>query len=189
MEAQIIAYSGAHGTGKTTSVYGMAERLKKAGVSGGNVGIILETARLCPLPVLSASCQRATEGAQRWIFARQLQAEEETCAQFGTVVSDRSLVDCIAYTRHFGYYALADTMEAMTFPVIARYRKIIFKRIIGNDFAVDDGFRDLDYTTRSRIERIMLAIYRRMGVVLFEDEETPLIDTPGTIPSFMLKTT
>ena len=74
MKSNIIAFSGAHGTGKTTAVYDLAAKLKKNGV---NVGIITETARECPFPVMSSGCHVPPEYSQLWIFNRQMQAEIE----------------------------------------------------------------------------------------------------------------
>lgn len=169
MDSKIIAFSGSHGTGKTTSVYGLAERCKRAGVAGGNVGIVLETARLCPMPVFSPSCTKPTEEAQMWIFAKQLQEEAEACSRYDLVISDRTLVDCIAYTRHFGYYMLADSMEYMTHVTLSRYLQVIFRGIKENDFLQEDGFRSMDPLARPRIERIMLSTYKRLGVTLLKD--------------------
>lgn len=156
MIPNIIAFSGAHGTGKTTSVYAMAAKLKKHGV---NVGIITETARECPFPVMSATCKTPPEHAQMWIFSRQMQAEIEASERYELVVSDRSCIDCIAYTRAMKYYELAHAMEEMLFLHKQRYLEIRVKTIAENDYCTDDGFRSLDTENRKRIEDIILRLY------------------------------
>ena len=156
MQPKIIAFSGAHGTGKTTSVYAMAEWLKR---KGKNVGIILETARDCPLPVLNKACNKSSEDSQVWIFSAQLKREIEAIHRYDIVVSDRTLVDCIAYTRYLGYQGLAYSMRLMASDISSRYLKVFFKKISENDFLIDDGFRATDPDERLIIESIMLSEY------------------------------
>ena len=170
MAGKIIAFTGAHGTGKTTAVYGLAERCKRRGDSCGNVGIVLETARRCPMPIFSTACGKPSPETQMWIFGKQLQEEAEACFHYDLVICDRTLVDCIAYTRFLGYYMLAESMEQLAISIMGRYRQIVFRHIYGNDFLVDDGLRALDREDRERIEKIMLRIYKRMGIQLIEKE-------------------
>lgn len=160
MSAKIIAYSGAHGTGKTTAVYELASNLKKRGM---NVGIILETARKCPIPVFSNVCAMPSVEAQQWIFTRQIQEEIEASSYYDVVVTDRTVVDCIAYTRYFGYIEMAEAMEYMARQF--RYDEIHFKTVFINNFLVDDGFRNIDDTgARYAIEKIMADLYKRMNI-------------------------
>ncbi len=168
MTAKIIVYTGAHGTGKTTAVNQLALSCISLLAPYCRMGIIKETAKLCPMPVYSSACAVPTETAQQWIFAAQMQAEMEACARYDVVISDRSLVDCIAYTRYFGYYGVANAMENLAALSMHRYRQVVFHRIENHDYHEDDGFRAMDATARSRIERIMLETYRRMGVKLLD---------------------
>lgn len=160
MSAKIIAYSGVHGTGKTTAVYDTAAALKK---QGANVGIVLETSRRCPLPVFSVACDKPSVQAQQWIFSRQIHDEIEASIIYEVVVTDRTVIDCIAYSRHFGYTEMADAMERMANHI--RYDEIHFKSLFTNEFLVDDGFRNTkDSCARYEIERIMFETYMRMGI-------------------------
>jgi len=162
MISKIIAYSGVHGTGKTTSVYETAAQYKKQGY---NVGIILETARKCPLPVLSVGCDKPSMSAQQWIFTRQIQEEIEAAIHYDIVVTDRTVVDAIAYTRYFGYQGLSYAMETMAYH--CRYNEVHFKTLLANDYCLDDGFRYVDDPkTRCVIERIMIETYRSMQIPL-----------------------
>ena len=164
----VVAFSGTHGTGKTTAVLDLARKLKIWNISSGNIGIIQETSRLCPIPVLSSHCNKPTEAAQMWIFSRQLQAEIESSQMYGMVVSDRTLVDCVAYTLFFGYYELAEAMEAF---VSARkpYRAIFFRSILDNPYCKQDGFRHMNQEDRSKIERIMINLYRLLNIDIYRD--------------------
>lgn len=162
-KSNIVAFSGAHGTGKTTSVFSLAKQAKIDNSHNGNIGVIMETSRMCPLPVMSAGCNQPSEAAQEWIFARQLQQETEMAHKFGLVISDRTLVDCAAYTRFFKYDALADAMESV---ILARkpYREVFFKTILNNPYCVYDGFRNTNILERAEIEHIMLNAYKRLNI-------------------------
>ena len=165
MSAKIIAYSGVHGTGKTTSVYEAAAHYKKKGY---NVGIILETARKCPLPVLSLGCRTPSVEAQQWIFARQIQEEIEAAMRHEVVITDRTVVDVIAYTRYFGYLSAAHEMQSMA--TLRQYSEVRFKKMIENDYCIDDGFRYTENPElRCVIERVMLETYQILNIPLIFD--------------------
>jgi thymidylate kinase len=168
MNAKIIAFSGAHGTGKTTGVNHLANFFRETCDQKLKIGIIHEMARLCPLPVLSNQCSKVQEDAQLWIYSAQLKAEIEACARYDIVISDRTIVDCIAYTRFLGYYSMALAMESLATLALRRYRQIVFHRIEHYDYLVDDGFRNLDKESRVRIERILLETYRRMRMPMVD---------------------
>ena len=164
----IVAFSGVHGTGKTTAVLSMAHQLKIGNVAKGNVGVIQEISRLCPLPVMSQSCGTPSEAAQQWIFSRQLQAEIEASSNYGIVVSDRTLVDSAAYTRYFKYDDLADAMEAIIASRQA-YRVVFYRTIANNPWCLPDGFRNIDSHGRELIEKIMIGIYERLDIKIVID--------------------
>jgi predicted ATPase len=176
----IIAFSGAHGTGKTTAVLDLARKLKIWNIAAGNIGIIQETSRLCPIPVLSSTCNKPTEAAQMWIFSRQLQTEIESAQMYGMVVSDRTLVDCMAYTLFFGYYKLAEAMEAI---IAARqpYRAIFFRTTLNNQYCKQDGFRHMNQEDRSKIENIMINVYRQLKIDIYRDIPDGAWDTKISI--------
>ncbi len=60
---KIIAFSGTHGTGKTTSVFKLAYELKMENPTL-KIGVLQETARTCPHPINKDT----TPQAQSWIF-------------------------------------------------------------------------------------------------------------------------
>jgi len=153
-----IAFSGTHGTGKTTSVFELATKFKKDNTDK-TVGIIAETARRCPLPINKDS----TEMSQLWIFAEQMKFEIEYCEWYDIVICDRSIIDSIAYTYVGGYYELANRKLETAKSFMNTYDKIIFKTIKSNNYIYDDGIRDskdLDY--RKKIEDKMLELYQKL---------------------------
>lgn len=156
MKRNIIAFSGAHGTGKTTSVFELATEMKKA---GKNVGVILEAARECPFPVMSVGCAIAPKHSQLWIYNRQMMCEIEASEKYDVVISDRTLIDCIGYTRYLGYDRMANSMALMMLQHVWRYHQIYFKGILHNDYCTHDGFRNTNPSIRTEIENIISDLY------------------------------
>ncbi len=123
MQPKIIAMSGPHGTGKSTAVFALAAERKRE--NGGEVGIVQEVARRCPYPILAAG-ETPTRTAQIWIFTQQIQAELEACRHYDTVVTDRTIVDCIAYSSVAGFHDLAAGQLAF-----ARHHVGIYSQVLG----------------------------------------------------------
>jgi len=156
--SKIIAYSGTHGTGKTTSVYKRVNNLQMTTPSG--VGIILEVARRCPFKILSKNnLDKPTKEAQLWIFSEQIVTELAMALSYGIIVSDRTIIDTIAYTMVFGYKSLADAMLRIADEHIHIYKEIHFKAIKKNDYLEDDGLRHSDRDLRQKVEDQMLELY------------------------------
>ena len=162
---KIIAFSGAHGTGKTTSVYSMACELKKS--QKIEVGVILEVARQCPYPICSKENVIPTKEAQLWILSAQMQTELNAVRRYGLVVSDRTIVDCIAYTAASGMYGLAYAMKALAGEYVkTAYRTVYFRNINDHDYLVDDGQRAMNQDFRREVEMAMLSLYDELGIKL-----------------------
>lgn len=93
---KIIAFSGAHGTGKTTAMYLFAHKYKKEHPTE-SITIISEVARTCPMPINKT----ASRHAQWWIFNtfnnKLIEAQHKN---INTVITDRSHYDIIAYTQY-----------------------------------------------------------------------------------------
>lgn len=158
---KIIALSGSHGTGKTTAAYQLAADLKKQGA--GEVGIICEVARRCPLPVYQVG-QVTSRTAEMWIISEQIRAEIEASQRYDVVVSDRTIVDAIAYTSVAGFHDVAFGMIALARHHVGLYRRVIFHGIADNPFCSDDGFRHQDQVLRIEVELRMLELYAQLGV-------------------------
>jgi predicted ATPase len=163
MKKNIIAFSGAHGTGKTTSVFELATALKKSGI---DVGIVLEAARECPYPVMSIYKDKPSDHAQQWIFARQMMCEIEASEKYDVVVTDRTPVDCIGYTRYAGYHNLANSMGSYIQHHAPRYHCVLFKFAHDNPYCHEDGFRNTDMASRMKIEELIMDSYNYQRIKL-----------------------
>jgi thymidylate kinase len=167
-EPKIIAFSGAHGVGKTTSVYSMACELKKS--QKIEVGVILETARQCPYPICSKENAIPTAAAQLWVFSAQMQAELNATRRYGWVVSDRTVIDCIAYTAAAGMYSLSYAMRELSVEYCkTAYKEVHFRKINNHDYLVDDGQRAMNQDFRREVEMAMLSLYAELGIKLIYD--------------------
>lgn len=131
----------------------------------GSVGVILETARICPFPVLSATCDKPSQDAQMWIFTRQIQEEMQASRIYDVVVSDRTVLDSIAYTAAAGMNDLAYAMRevARHYAPIA-YQSVYFRSLVDCDYCVNDGFRNQDVEFRRDVEWALLDLYDEMGI-------------------------
>lgn len=159
---KIIAFTGAHGTGKTTAVFEYTAKLKKTVRS--EVGIITEVARRCPLPVLGLDCTTTAE-AQIWIFTEQIRCEIEASLRYDITVSDRTVADSIAYSLLSGFVDLAGAQVALARHHMGIYQEIRFQRIDRNwPCLVDDGFRSVDHDMQIEVERLLLGVYRELGI-------------------------
>lgn len=160
----IITFTGAHATGKTTSVLEKAREIKIK-YPESSVCLLQEIASFCPLPIN----QNTTPEAQLWIFATQIAKELELCASWDIVISDRTCIDNIAYTYRAGFHDLAERMLFLAALNLHLYKEIYFKSIKNNSYLFADGIRSVEKSFRSEIETILLNYYSRLG----------LTDSPG----------
>ena len=149
-----IAFTGTHGTGKTTAVYDLASQLKKEHPDK-SVGIIMEIARHCPLPIN----KNATRKSQIWMFTHQVQLEISYQISYDIVICDRSIFDVIAYTKLGGYHELSSSLESIAYQYMDTYDEIIFKKAENNQFCFPDGVRDMDNEFRMKVEETLIEIY------------------------------
>jgi predicted ATPase len=164
---KIIAYTGAHRTGKTTSTFLLAAKLKILHPDK-HVSIIQEIARRCPYPIN----KEASKKAQSWIFSQQLATELFRCqSQADIIITDRTVVDSIAYAKVRGFNDLATKMQGMAETHIHRYKQIFFKFIkdlpLESISSCNDGVRDMDLEWQKQIEEAMLQTYKELGLVAF----------------------
>ena len=162
----IIAYSGAHGTGKTTATYRAAYELKMNNPSM-EVGYIAETARMCPFPLMGENSTTSKNG-QIWVFAEQIRREQEAIRHYDLVVSDRTVCDSLAYAvLAFGE---EDPVVRGMFEYVRgylsefKYQEVRFLTTTRNPFCVQDGFRAT--SGREEIEKILLDLYDRLSIPL-----------------------
>ena len=155
----IIAYTGAHGTGKTTAALQKAELLKRKHPDK-SITILTETAPLSPYPINLAT----TSDSQMWIFTTQIKRELDLLARFDMVVSDRCSVDAIAYTMAAGYDNMAFGMIDLIKYHLHHYDQIIMKTTERNNFCFADGIRVTGDAFRKEVERCLTEIYGALDV-------------------------
>lgn len=157
--SNIIAISGAHGTGKTTATLNLTARLKRENPTM-RVGYLAENAAFCPYPINKGT----SHDAQLWMFAHHIQSELSLLSVHDIVVSDRSCVDYIAYTEAAGFGFLAASMFMLARNHLKNYSRIIFHSIDTHPYLEDDGFRDTDPVFQREIEVRMLKYYELLKV-------------------------
>jgi thymidylate kinase len=139
-----IAFIGSHGVGKTTVCYDLAGVLKKHMPS---VGIVMEVARSCPLPIN----RDTTLDAQSWILHTQIATEIAAAGQNHTVVCDRAALDNYAYLvaatgGHQGLDSLV-TYWMSTYDYLFKV-PITFSLL-------KDGVRDIDLKFQREIDELV----------------------------------
>ena len=161
-EGRVEAYSGTHGTGKTTAVYEAVARLKKA--HPGKVILPLgEAARQSPFPIN----QDGGLQTQLWLFMRHVTQEMARLSMADLVVSDRSALDYVAYSRVLGFRDLAAAQLDMFRHHCRVYGRIVFMTKEQNNWCADDGVRAVgDEIFRSRVQEELLSLYERVRVDL-----------------------
>lgn len=150
----IRSFSGAHGTGKTTATLQCAQQ-EKLYNPGKSVHVLCDLEAFCPFHINQAG----SEKTQAWIFSNQIRMEMESMHRFDITVTDRTIVDVIAYTRALGFHSLADGMLKYAEHHIQYYSSIHFKQIRFNQHCHPDGIRDIDLEFRQEVETTMLEIY------------------------------
>jgi len=148
-----IAFSGSHGTGKTTSTYLECLRYKRTTTK--DVGIVAEVARQSPLPINTD----APIESQMWMFSRQLQIEIEFSTLYDILICDRPIADYVAYTLLIDEY-VATAMLSFIKNYINTYDIIYFKTIENNQYLCYDGVRDIDLDYQKNIENRLIKIYQ-----------------------------
>jgi hypothetical protein len=92
------------------------------------------------------------------MFSNHLQKEIELCSKFDIVVTDRSLIDYVAYS-YFVDSKLSQVLFTMCKQMFHSYDEIYFKSIRSNNYMIDDGIRDTNTEYRFKIEEKMLNLY------------------------------
>ena len=153
---KIIAFSGSHGTGKSYAAYNETINLKRQ-YPNKSVVAICDLDAFCPYPINKNS----TEKTQMWMFSNRIQKELEAMRHFDIVVTDRTIVDVLAYTHIAGLHDLSQQMLSFAKHHMQYYKKIIFKQIKYNQYWHADGIRETsDEQFRQDIEDVMLKFYK-----------------------------
>lgn len=151
-----IAFSGTHGTGKTTAAFELALEYKKN--SNSDVYLIQEVARRCPFPINT----QANEDSHTWILTEQIKQELEAVKKHNVVICDRTIMDTLAYTKYLGMIDLFDSLLPIAMKHLRSYDKIIFRRSCEFDYVIDDGVRDVsNIDFRMGVENTLIELYKQ----------------------------
>lgn len=148
-----IAFSGSHGTGKTTNVFKLANELKIDN-NFKEIGIIQEIERECPFEILD----KHTEKSILWTFSKQIERELFYSNIYDIMICDRTILDHVAYAKTLNIPIWKNLLE-LSINHIKSYDIIYFKKIDFNDYYFDDGVKIFDKEFRSKLERILLELY------------------------------
>ncbi|MBF0232881.1 MAG: AAA family ATPase [Desulfamplus sp.] len=160
MTGKIIAFTGTHGTGKTTATLQTAAHYKMH-YATHSIGLCVEQAAMSPYLINKES----TAKSQMWIFTAQIKTELELLSKFDVVIADRTCVDSIAYTITMGYDSLAFAMLEMARHHLHNYKRIVFKTIENNPFCFPDGIRDAeDMEFRAKVQGTLKELYESLNV-------------------------
>jgi hypothetical protein len=156
-----IAFTGSHGTGKTTSAFELCHKMKIE-YPDKNIGIFYDISRFAP----KINKQGTTE-SQLWIFCYKIQEEISMSNRYDILICDRSIFDNIAYSYYLGFNDLAErSLEIARTYFASSYDQIIFKSIKNNDYLIENKIRDSkDLEYRQQVEDILISIYTRIGFV------------------------
>lgn len=152
-----ISFSGTHGTGKSTAAAD-EYRNQKILHPEKTVRLLCDMEALCPFPIN----RETTAQAQSWMFANQIQQEIKAAARFDILVTDRTIVDVIAYTYVAGFEGLACGMLDYAEQYVQAYDEIKLKQMKFNSFVHQDGIRDTAPGFREEVESILKNLYSQL---------------------------
>lgn len=157
-----IAFTGTHGTGKTTSVFEYAHKMKLEHPNK-RVGIFHENAANAPKGLFN---KKGTDLSQLWIFTNQMQNEIALSYEYDILICDRTVMDSIAYSFYMGFDHFADKAFPLALEFLPTYDQIYFKTIKNNDYWFPSKHRestDVDY--RQRIEDYLMRLYKKAKII------------------------
>ena len=157
-----IAFTGTQGTGKTTSCFDLAKKMK---IEHPNKRVTVFHENASQAPKGQFNKNGSIEG-QLWMFTSRVCKEIELTNLFDIVICDRTILDHIAYCYQFKQEDIARKMFDLSFFHLDSYDKIYFKLIKNNDYLFDVSHRDskdLDY--RQNIENLLIDVYKSAGLI------------------------
>lgn len=152
----IIAFSGTHGTSKSTCAYRFASDMK---LKGHNIAVVDELARECPLKIN----KEAGTLTQHWIISAQMKREIELMDLYEYIICDRSIFDTLAYG------VLLDVIQFDWDQMLQNYVKNYYHSIFvldpdGFNYQISDGVRDMDPVFRKEVHETLIMLYNRYHV-------------------------
>lgn len=171
--SKLIAFSGTHGTGKSSCAYELATKMKHRGYS---VVVCDELARECPLTIN----QGAGSLTQYWIIGAQMKREIKLMTKYDYVISDRTVFDTVAYGTYLGVIS-PSWGEALSDYVKTSYESIFVLDPFEFDYHISDGIRDMDIDFRFNIHQCIVDLYiaHKINYTFIKDRDVlyDIIDT------------
>ena len=166
-----IAYSGTHGTGKTTSCFNLATQCK-LNCHSKSIHLLTEVASESPFKIN----KETTVESQMWIFANQISRELENSLRYKILISDRTIADNIAYTMAAGFKTLAQNQIEFAKSFISTYDYIFLKQSSTNNFHYEDGIRDSkDKQFREDVEDSLHEVYYALKPYMASEDQIKYI--------------
>ena len=148
-----IGVSGTHGTGKSYTLYELANKYKIK-YPNKEVTVVTEVARQCPFEIN----QDASLNAQIWMIAKQTQMELEAENNCDIVITDRCISDYLAYTKYQYEEFFYRFLPYLKY-YVSTYDRIYYKSLENNQYMVDDGIRATDKIFQKEIDDILKELY------------------------------
>lgn len=150
-----VGFTGAHGVGKTTALFGVAGELMERGVG---VRVVNESAEDCVFEINEGTSVEA----QVWILNQQINWELEAQGKDpGVVLCDRTSLDAVAYLR-----AVVGRVEA--FEVWGKEWFRTYDYVVyfppREEFLVENGVRSTDGGFQERVDGEMRGLLEEVGV-------------------------
>ena len=156
MGGNIIAFSGTHGTGKSTCAYSLAATLK---LKGFNVAVIDELARECPLKIN----KDANLSTQYWIISSQIKREIEIADKYDFIITDRAVMDTVSYGVSLGLFDM-NFGHFLKSHILKMYGSIFVLNPHGFSYQVADGVRDMCTFFRQDVHNNLIMLYKTIGI-------------------------
>mgnify|MGYP001265046967 CR=1 FL=1 len=158
-----IAFSGTHGVSKTTKVYELASVYKKLH-PGKSVAVLTDISKYCPYEVNKDT----TFKSQMWILNNMMDMENYLLDYNDILITDRTVMDCLAYTRKAGMKELSEILLNYCLNHMKTYDRIYFIRRSNVIPLVSEKSGRLDDVKfQEEIENILLELYNKVNLENF----------------------
>ena len=156
---KIIAFSGTHGSGKSSSAYLLAGKMKLA---GKNVIVLDELARRCPFEIN----QDPDERTQIWLITKQITEELELIDGVDYLIVDRGIADSFCYdkvvSKSVDSAVMCDSLFSYILQHIGKHYLVVYVPDKDSfNFQIDDGVRDLETEFRDKVYYTVTTLYKR----------------------------
>lgn len=161
MIGKIIAFAGIHSSGKTTGVLEIVSELKKMGI---NAWFVVDVARTARLPIN----EKGTWLTQEVIAHRMGVQLLEAAAKYDVVISDRTLLDCLAYSLAIDIKESSPEyirLKHMCYNFVAAHNSLIFQ-IVDPINLQNDGIRSTNNDYHEKTGTCFNYVYNQAKILL-----------------------